>query len=425
MKIGYLAQLSPEVRWPPYDGPANHVRHVIAKLIERGHEVSFLARIDGEIVHSTNLNHFPIVNSQKKTFGKKSITERSVRRMQRIFRLPFFNYFESNRFARLCQNIMPDYDLLFERTSWMNYGGAMAAQQLKIPLVLEYNGDPLHDLKAKGVDPKGLQRKVSIALFKRTLATASHIVASGKGWENNLVEHWGVQRSRVTTIENGTPLLDLLERTQLKSFQQAVAEKPLQMVYLGGFYSWQGTSIAVQALQRIIERGLDVRLVMVGTGAQFEETRTLAKDLGLLNYITFTGPLMPEEFGPILANSEIGLSPYCGWQEYSGLKLFDYKAAGLAIIASGANGQPDTLRHEHTGWIVPPCDLDSLVEAMLLLIRQPEIRRTLGQNARIDAERLHSWERTVLELETLFNRLLPAIRKTTEIQPPDATRKSQ
>jgi len=116
--------------------------------------------------------------------------------------------------------------------------------------------------------------------------------------------------------------------------------------------------------------------------------------------------LTAEQYAPYLAKSDIGVSPYCGWKEYSGLKLFDYKAAGLACIASGENGQPATLEHGETGWIVPPCDEDRLTQALVLLASQTELRRRLGQAARKDAEASHAWEHTVNKLETLFDHLI-------------------
>jgi len=49
----------------------------------------------------------------------------------------------------------------------------------------------------------------------------------------------------------------------------------------------------------------------------------------------FTGALSPKQYAPKLAALDIGVAPYCGATEFAGLKSLDYKAAGLAIIASG------------------------------------------------------------------------------------------
>jgi glycosyltransferase involved in cell wall biosynthesis len=88
--------------------------------------------------------------------------------------------------------------------------------------------------------------------------------------------------------------------------------------------------------------------------------------------------------------------------EFSGLKLFDYKAAGLAIIASGEKGQPITLRNEETAIIVPPCDVEALAQSIIRLITDIGLRRKLGQIARLEAEKEHSWRHTAINLEKIF-----------------------
>jgi glycosyltransferase involved in cell wall biosynthesis len=84
------------------------------------------------------------------------------------------------------------------------------------------------------------------------------------------------------------------------------------------------------------------------------------------------------------------------------LKLLDYKAAGLSIIASGQQGQPSTLRHGKTALIVPPCDESALAEAIVQLSGDQALRRRLGQQARIEAERNHDWRHTAENLDKLF-----------------------
>ncbi|MEW6404809.1 MAG: glycosyltransferase, partial [Chloroflexota bacterium] len=90
------------------------------------------------------------------------------------------------------------------------------------------------------------------------------------------------------------------------------------------------------------------------------------------------------------------------WVEFSGLKLLDYKAAGLAIIASGKEKQPEVINHGRTGWIVPPCDEGALSDAIIHFSKNPQLIREMGQRARLEAEQLHRWKNTVDDLEDLF-----------------------
>jgi glycosyltransferase involved in cell wall biosynthesis len=405
MKIGYLMQQGTEIRHPPFDGPANHVREVIEALESLGHSVRVLVRLDGQIWKAEGLHNFQPVAVPTLDRGPLRLLERVVRRLQTELRLPYAGLFESLRFALACRQELAGYDLLFERLTWMSYGGGLAARWLGKPLVLEYNGDPLHDLEAKGIAPKGLQKRLSLALLGWTIRQAAHSVASGEGWRRQFLQRWGVAPERVTTIENGTVLVQLLRREQLRVFDTNAAAAPT-LVYLGGFYPWHGVQLLLRAVGRLRDRGLALRLLLIGTGVGLEDAQQLVKDNRLEEQVTFTGQLTAPNFAAYLSQADIGLSPYCGWKEYSGLKLFDYKAAGLAIIASGENGQPATLEHGKTGWIVPPCDEEALTSAIWQLATDRPLRERLGQAARLEAEQMHAWKHTAQRLEQVFHKTL-------------------
>src|SRR5690606_11417541 len=101
----------------------------------------------------------------------------------------------------------------------------------------------------------------------------------------------------------------------------------------------------------------------------------------------------------------LGLAPYCQWPEFSGLKTFDYKAAGLPTISSGQDGMPATLTDGVTGRIIPPCDEAALAQAMDQLATQPALRQQMGQAARVEAETMHTWGHTVQRLLHIFQQV--------------------
>ena len=285
----------------------------------------------------------------------------------------------------------------------MGYGGAIASRYLGIPLVLEDNGDQLSDLEAKGIAPQGLQRRISIYLTDLLVRQASHIVSSGDGWRKQFIRRWNVADEKVTVVENGTIVTNLLERETLRCFRHLTAINQIPaLVYLGGFYPWHGVTVLLRAFAKALELRNPMRLVLIGSGYAKEEAQTLASDLDLGDAVTFAGHLSPVDFSKILGNADIGLSPYCGWIEYSGLKIFDYKAAGLASIASGEEGMPATLVHNETGLIVPPCDEGALTRAILELSNNLDRTWEMGRAARIEAEQLHQWRQTAENLEIIF-----------------------
>ena len=145
---------------------------------------------------------------------------------------------------------------------------------------------------------------------------------------------------------------------------------------------------------------------MIGSGDGLVESQRLARSLGLGGEVSFAGHLGPSGYAPLLAAADVGMAPYCGWPEFSGLKVLDYKAAGLPTIASGRNGHPPTLEHGRTGLIVPPCEDEALASAIVQLSRDAGLRRRMGQEARLEAETQHGWSHTAERLDTVLRGVL-------------------
>lgn len=408
MKIGYLMQVGVRgIRTPPYSGPANHVVQVIEELRKRGHQVRLLTWLDGQTLKSDQLEVFEPVVISWMDRGPLRMSERAIRRVQSELKLPYFTFFESMRFAVACQQELVGYDLFYERITWSAYGGGLAARWMNIPLVLEENGNQLSMMDLLGNAPQGIQRRIEVSLMNRAVRQAAHVVASGEGWRQHFIDRFAVDPAKVTTIENGTNLLPMLQRSDLRAFQPEMAHtQPVTLAYLGGFYPWHGITILLHAAARAIRQGVSLRLLLIGAGPGLDEAKHLATELGIADLVSFTGHIAAPEFAKLLAESDIGLAPYCGWVEFSGLKLLDYKAAGLAVIASGVDGQPAAITPEATGLIVPPCDEDALAAAIVRLATDQTLRRRMGQQARSEAEALHGWNHTAQELERLFNSLV-------------------
>lgn len=403
MKIGYLMQAgAPDVRQYPLSGPANHVKNIVEALRALDHEVCLIALRENGIWKSRDLENFDHVRLPLFDDGPLRLLERAARRMQHELRLPYAAFFESMRFARACVRELPGFDMLYERTGWFGYGGVWASRILKIPLIYEVNGDLLTELKMKGMDPGCMQRALSLFLMKRAARMPACTVSTGEGWRRRYIDQWKVPAETVIVVENGSELVELLRREDLRAFKDEAPIEPTVLVYVGAFEPWHGLPTLIRASARGIERGLPIRLVIIGSGREAENIVDLINSLEIAPSVTLTGNLPPSELAQRLACCDIGISAYHGRVEYSGLKLLDYKAAGLAVIASGEGGHPAVIRDGRTGHVVPPGDVDALYEAICNLVQNPDLRREMGRRARIEAEERHSWRHTAEKLQTLF-----------------------
>lgn len=405
----------PDIREDPSSGPANHVKHVVRELQALGHQVRVVSLMDGLFWATEDLEHYRPVQLMRAAETLWLYGEKAVRRIQSTFGIPYAAYFESVRFAQACVQELAGFDLLYERMGWMGYGGAMASKRLSIPWVLEVNGDHLDELASLDIAPSGLQRLLSIWLMGRAVNRATHIVAAGDGWRQRFIERWGVDEGRISVVENGSELVELLAPARLRTNRTlqlptngSMAADRVNVVYIGAFEPWHGVTTLIKAARLTRDRQADIHIHLIGSGSEESQIRELIDELDLEENVTLHGYMAQNQLAEILLKAEIGVCPYLERANFSGLKILDYKAAGLATLASGRDGQPSVLRHGETGWIVPPGDEQALADALTNLVENPEQRIAMGQTARVEAETAHKWCHTAQQLETIFHSISPS-----------------
>jgi glycosyltransferase involved in cell wall biosynthesis len=106
-----------------------------------------------------------------------------------------------------------------------------------------------------------------------------------------------------------------------------------------------------------------------------------------------TGAVPHDDVPALLASAHIGLAPYSADAPsyFSPLKLFEYLAAGLAIVAADIPGIRDVVGEDGAA-LIPPGDATMLAHAVAALDQSERERTRLGRNARALAEE-HTWDR--------------------------------
>ncbi len=167
-------------------------------------------------------------------------------------------------------------------------------------------------------------------------------------------------------------------------------------VFAGAFRSWHGAVHLVRAMRRLRDRRVDgLAAVLIGDGPELANARAEAAGM---ETVTFTGAVEHERVPACLAAADIGVAPFdvtahrplaLGFY-WSPLKVFEYMAVGLPVIAPAVDRITSLVRHDREGWLYDPADPDGLAQALDRL-RNPALRARLGAAARERARRQYSW----------------------------------
>jgi glycosyltransferase involved in cell wall biosynthesis len=124
-------------------------------------------------------------------------------------------------------------------------------------------------------------------------------------------------------------------------------------------------------------------VVLAGDGPERDALRRLAAPLG---DVEFAGWLPNEDLRRrmrgALAVCVPSLAASDGDAEGLPNVVLEAMAEGVPVVGSHHAGIPEAVAHEETGLLVPPGDPDALAAALRRLIRDPDLRRSLGKRAR-------------------------------------------
>jgi len=200
----------------------------------------------------------------------------------------------------------------------------------------------------------------------------------------------GYPQERIAIVGN-TPPLERLAGSSAHRHDIG----PLHLTYLGLLEAPRGLGVVLEGLARCVARGTAVHLTVIGEGRERARFEGQAQELGLgPTAVRFLGHLPNPEALRLVGEADIGLIPHQAdesWNTTVPNKLFDYMAAGLAIVTSDARPASRIVRETATGEVFAYADPDGLVAAIERLT-DPEYRAICGANGRRAIRDRYNWE---------------------------------
>lgn len=160
----------------------------------------------------------------------------------------------------------------------------------------------------------------------------------------------------------------------------------VEMLMIGRFVEKKGHEYALRAFASVVERGRDVRLVLLGDGGQEPRIRALAAELGVTDRVEFAGSVPHKEVARRLARTDIVLAPSVtaanGDRESGILVLKEAGASSLPVVGTWHGGLPEIIDDGVTGFLVPERSVDRLAERLDQLATDGDLRSRMGAAGR-------------------------------------------
>ncbi len=349
------------------DGQSVHVEELIAALRAEGAEVLVVG--PGFYEQSGFGGESRLV-----ALARRLLPAALVELAELAYNLPAYR-----RLRRAARGFRPD--VIYERYNLFYLAGAALARNEGIPFFLEVNA-PLAEERARfgGLRLGGLARWA-----ERHVWRAAARVFAVTGVLGEMIAQSGVASERLVITPNGIDLAAFPEPRD-----GAIGRETLVLGFTGFVREWHGLDAVITALAA---PGTDprLRLVIAGDGPARPRLERQAAALGVAARVRFTGLVGRAEIPALVADFDIALQPRVVAYA-SPLKIFEYMAAGRAIVAPDQPNIREILDHERSALLFDPNREGAMWAAIMRLAGDPDLRARLGAEARADIiRRDYTW----------------------------------
>ena len=358
MHIAYVC-LDPGIPVFGTKGASVHIQEVVREYRRRGHDVTVYATRRGSDVPD-DLAELRVVDVP--------ITTRDEEERERAQQAASASVSDMVRAG--------GYDLVYERYSLFS----TVIAECGVPGILEVNAPLIDEQRTHRVLVD--EQAADAALQEQVQAALATICVSDP------VRDWVIARTegtRVFTVPNGVNVHRITPQPESPG-------APV-VTFVGTLKPWHGVDVLLRARAQAHK---DWQLRIIGDGPMRAELDDLARSLGI--DVDFRGAVAPDAIPQHMAGTAIGVAPYPAMdtdsdQYFSPLKVYEYMAAGLPVVASRVGQLPEIMGE--SAYLVPPSDPEALAEALDALVANPVERAQVGSDNRRQAEREHSWTGTV------------------------------
>jgi len=184
-------------------------------------------------------------------------------------------------------------------------------------------------------------------------------------------------------VKTGPPITILPPCTNLARFANGTpartsryADRRLNILFLGRLEARKGAGLLLEAFSRLSGSGLNLRLLIAGSGEMEGQLRAFAAEQQLA-HVEFLGGFSDEQAPQLYADCDIFCAP-APYGESFGIVLAEAMASGKPVVAAANEGYRSLLTGEGAAFLTPPGDCAALADALATLARDALLRARLG-----------------------------------------------
>jgi glycosyltransferase involved in cell wall biosynthesis len=274
--------------------------------------------------------------------------------------------------------------------------------------------------------------RIDPSSIRRRLGSVDFVLSVSDFVTNQIRSAFPEFANRCATLYNGVDITRFSPNGQASE-----PSRERRLLYVGAVCAHKGLHVLLDALPAVRKRYPNFRLDIVGNpsfplpldwlpslGDPVEMARLVRfydgkgyvwhlneqiNRLNLADSVVFSGELSREDLAQRFRLADVFVFPSL-WNELFGIPTAEAMASGVPVVTSRIAGLPEVVEHGRTGILVPPGNAEALAEAIVRLLEDENLRRSMGQAGRQRVLQHFTWDKIAQDLMHHYLSLVPVAR---------------
>lgn len=359
-----------------FAGTEKHLYYFLEKLDKKRYE-PFVFAFEGFESFKKNIEDLGIyarILNMKKVYGVR----------------PFRYFFELRKFIKgkkikIIQTFHTNADIY----------GTVLAKISDIPIIISSRRD------------MGFNRnRKHIICYKFLNKYVDKIICVSEAVKKIVMREEHVPEFKIQVIYNGIDKEDLDRKVELSEVKKKLGfldSGPI-IGMIANFNPIKGHRYFIEAALILRKQVKNIQFILVGSGRQdlVDDLKGLVKELGLNDCVHLLGHR--EDILNFLSIMDILVAP--SLSEGFSNSIIEAMYLRKPVVATDVGGNPEVVIHNLTGILIPPANVDGIAQAVMKLLKEPNLAAKLGENAKRLIEEKFLFERMLDETTGLYESLL-------------------
>jgi glycosyltransferase involved in cell wall biosynthesis len=281
-------------------------------------------------------------------------------------------------------------DFIYDRYITFNAGIVLAGRMHRLPVILEVNA-PLALERREQRDEKLSFQRLAARMERWICSNATRTIVVSTPLKDYL-ESIGVPGGQCTVMPNGVDPDRFAPQPKDPDLlrQVGIPAQSFVVGFTGVLRPWHGLDLLLDAADKLIAKGLDLVVLIVGDGPYRGQMQQLIAKRGLQRSIRITGRVPHARVPALVSLFDVAVSPRATFYA-SPMKVIEYMALGKPVLVPGTPNFLDIVDDEVNGITFRDADVDALADSLARMYESPQLCQLLGQHAREKVQSRLNW----------------------------------